>query len=129
LPPALDDVPWECLCEPESVGAPRFLLLDGKLSLTRGLDPQAPVRHLPELARPLRLLVIISSPPDLPETQKLDTLRELRLIREAVAPLVAQGELQLAELDEPAPNLIQDAMKWEPHIVHFTGHGDYHAHE
>ncbi len=125
LHPDLDDVPWEYICEPDAPGEPRFLLLDPKISLSRGNNPAHRKVTLAELPRPLKMLVIVSSPPDLPEHQKLDTLRELRLLRQAVAPLVARGELELHELDEPSPAFIADEMNWQPHIVHYTGHGNY----
>ena len=123
LPEELDDIPWEYLCKPDVPGDPRFLLLDRRLSLSRGTNPNAEFKQLPQLTRPLRLLVIVSSPPDLPESKKLDTLRELRLIRDAVAPLLSSGELIVHELDEAAPGEIAKAVQWQPHIIHFTGHG------
>ena len=89
------------------------------------------VRYLevPQPPRPLtvdgalRILVVISSPTDLPE---LDVEAEWRRVQDALAAKVDQGTVKIDRL--PAPT-IQALSAWlrqnDVHILHFIGHGDY----
>ena len=83
LPPNLEALPWEYLAiEGEFLfkGRENFLIrkpsLEERAAATQDIVP------------PVRLLVIISNPPDLPEHKKLDVVREKRLIKEALKPLM-----------------------------------------
>ena len=78
------------------------------------------------IASPVRLLVVISNPPDLPENMKLDVVRERRLIKDALRPLIDEGKLAVKWEDEASIERIQDALiNFKPHVIHYTGHGGF----
>jgi len=81
--PELCDLPWEFLYHDE-VG---FLALSVQTPIVRFLESNQPVVPL-SLQHPLRVLVLISSPRDLP---RLDVDREWAKLHDAVAEIEARG--------------------------------------
>ena len=119
LPPALEILPWEYLADKED------FLFKGRNCLIRVPLEKKDV-SLQKIAPPVRLLVVISNPPDLPENMKLDVDREKRLIKDALRPLIDEGKLAVKWEDEASIERIQDALiNFKPHVIHYTGHGGF----
>lgn len=119
LPPSLEILPWEYLADEED------FLFKGRNCLVRVPSEKKDV-SLQRIAPPVRILVVISNPPDLPENMKLDVVREKRLIKDALRPLIDEGKLAVKWEDEASLERIQDALiNFKPHVIHYTGHGDF----
>ena len=88
-PPELAALPWEFLYD-ETTNT--FLANDTQTALSRDLDVPQSKRALGSSSHPLRILLVISSPKDLP---KLDVAGEEALIREALAAHIAAGNIEL----------------------------------
>ena len=116
---ALWRLPWEYLHD----GAD-FLALHGRFLLSRrphGLAELDP----PPAALPLRILVVISAPED---QRPLDTEEEIRAIQEALDEAVRQQQVEVQYLDDATLDAIADAVRrFQPHVLHYTGHGSYDA--
>ncbi|HFQ94230.1 MAG TPA: CHAT domain-containing protein, partial [Anaerolineae bacterium] len=114
-------LPWEYIHDGRE-----FLALHGKFQLSR--RPY----ELGELARdpiqlPLRLLVIVSSPEDQVE---LNTEKEISAIQEALDDAERRGLIRTEYLDDATLEAIGDALKtFNPHVIHYTGHGVYKRQE
>ena len=121
LPPSLESLPWEYL-----VAEGEFLFKGRENVLIRTPTIEEKSAALETILLPVRLLVIISNPPDLPELKKLDVVREKRLIKEALKPLIDEGRLVVKWEDEASLERIHDALlAFNPHIIHYTGHGGF----
>jgi len=109
-------LPWELLCDDHG-----FLVQSGRLSLARYIAFRAPLTPV-AVQGPLRVLVVVSRPADLPV---LDDEAEPAALRAGLAPLVESGALAVDLLDPPTWRSFVDALCSRPyHIVHFDGHGD-----
>jgi hypothetical protein len=116
--PELESVPWEYLYS-ERLG--RFVTLSTRTPVVRlldALDPPPPVT----VQAPLRVLVLISSPTDVPE---LAVDREEQLLRATTSDLVAAGQVELAVLERPTLAALQRALLEPYHVFHFIGHGGF----
>jgi tetratricopeptide (TPR) repeat protein len=113
----LYSVPWEYLHDGES-----YLLLTGKYSLVRipwgiGVSPPLPT------PRPLRILVLISSPND---QQLLNTEKEISVIQDAIDDAWRQGDIEIRFLEDARPEALRDELRRYPcHILHYTGHAAF----
>lgn len=108
-------IPWEYLHDGDE-----FLGLSGRARLTRkpiGLG-EVPVIGSP---RPLRLLVVVSSPNGLPE---LNSEKEIGVIQEVLDEARLKGYLEI-NFEEIATltNIRSKVKHFQPHILHYTGHG------
>lgn len=113
----LANLPWELLYDPERHWFPCQL---SRFPTIRFVDIPEPVQPL-EVTGPLRMLVAISSPSDLPV---LDVEREWTLLRTEMQPLVAAGRLELERLPVASLEAVrQTLLAREFHIFHFIGHG------
>jgi tetratricopeptide (TPR) repeat protein/CHAT domain-containing protein len=125
--PQVLNLPLELAYHPEQ----GYLLQRQRLYLSRTLTPTDAYlsdRATPALAPPpLRVLVVISAPDDLPEPQKmLDYDREQEWIITALDPLTSKGLAQVdftvgAGLAEIEDQLAQG----QHHILHLSGHGSF----
>jgi hypothetical protein len=112
--PSIVAIPWEYLYDRESA---RWLALDRDLSLVRSLTvtggESVPVEGN------LRVLVMLADPTDLPP---LDSAREWAQLEEASATAAV-------ELIRVAPTYeaLLGALRQQPHIFHFVGHGRFAA--
>ncbi len=99
------------------------------------LRPQTPmVRYVPvarppdklKVDGPLRLLVLLSAS-SVAESPPLDLAAERAALEEALRPLQGLGKVQVAwvEGDTTRGELLDALRQWQPHLLHFVGHGFY----
>jgi small GTP-binding protein len=118
--PELAALPWEFLYD-ESTNT--FLANDMQTALSRYIDVPLSKRDLGTASRPLKVLLVISSPTNLPE---LDTAGEETLIREALAAHVAAGNIELDVVREATIRNLTQQLRLKPYnVLHFIGHGDF----
>jgi tetratricopeptide (TPR) repeat protein len=114
---ALWRLPWEYLHDGED-----FLVLHGRFLLSRvphGLGQLQP----PPAPLPLRILVVIAAPDD---QKPLDTEEEIGVIQAALDEAVRTGRVQVEYLDDATLPAIGEALRrFQPHVLHYTGHGFY----
>jgi hypothetical protein len=117
--PEIAGLPWELLYDRRTGSYPAQ---SERTPLVRYLEVPQPPRPL-TVDGPLRVLVVLSSPTDLPE---LDVEAEWRRMQDMLASRVAAGAVRLDRL--PAPTTTELAA-WlrsnEVHVLHVVGHGDY----
>ena len=121
LPQSLAILPWELLCDPEGTGRAGFLALQRPLVrlVTGGNDLQP-------LMPPLRVLLLISSPPELDERRRVDIESERAAVENAIQAFREAGLLHLLVEDIVTPRRVQqDLLRFKPHIVQYIGHGGY----
>ncbi|GAB3884180.1 CHAT domain-containing protein [Terrabacter terrigena] len=116
--PDLDPVPWEYLYD-SRLG--RFLTLSQETPVVRLIDSleRPPVVTVDA---PLRVLVMVSSPSDLPQ---LAVDREEQLLRATTGDLLASGRLTITVLDDATLTGLQRALLDDYHVFHFIGHGGF----
>ncbi|MEZ4859779.1 MAG: CHAT domain-containing protein [Caldilineaceae bacterium] len=117
--PALLDQPWEYLYH-----APRnfFLSQSSTSSLVYYLELPIPAPSL-AVTLPLRMLVLIAAPADLPA---LDVEREWTNLQQALSPLIERGLVIVDRLPISTTAALQGALRrQEYHVLHFIGHGAY----
>ncbi|MEZ4862149.1 MAG: CHAT domain-containing protein [Caldilineaceae bacterium] len=108
--PALLAIPWEYLYDRDQG---QWLALRPELSLVRGLPLP---RHTPQpVTGPLRVLVMVSDPTDLPPLNSAQEVANLEQIE-------ATGVIELIRI-EPTYDALLSALRHEPHVFHFSGHG------
>jgi hypothetical protein len=114
---ALWRLPWEYLHDGHD-----FLVLHGRFLLSRvphGLGQMQP----PPAPLPLRILVVIAAPDD---QKPLDTEEEIGVIQAALDEAVRAGRVQVEYLDDATLPAIGEALRrFQPHVLHYTGHGSY----
>ncbi|HET6667447.1 MAG TPA: CHAT domain-containing protein [Intrasporangium sp.] len=117
----LANLPWELLYDPDKH---KFLCRHRAYPTIRMLDlpdPVAPFR----VTGPLRMLVVISSPKDLPD---LAVENEWIALQEELNPLVEAGRIDIERLPVPTlESLYAKASNKEFHVFHFIGHGGINA--
>ncbi len=117
--PELADIPWEYLYEPS---AGRFLALSVESPIVRYLDLPERIRPL-AVTPPLHILVMIATPPGLPD---LDAEREWENLAAALADPAARGLVTVDRLEQQALRGLQTALRRkEYHVLHFIGHGAF----
>lgn len=110
--------PWEFLFDTESR---EFLAVREHTPLVRYLPVAQPIPPI-TVEGPLRVLVALSSPSDHP---RLDIAREWDILRNALGPSVAAGQLELRRVAGRCTfDNLRDALRYYgAHIFHFVGHG------
>jgi formylglycine-generating enzyme required for sulfatase activity len=117
LPSELANVPWEYLYNRDWN---QFFSLSTQTPLVRYLE-MSPVVPPLKITRPLRLLVVISSPSDY---RALDVEREWRDLRAALKPLMERGLVVVERLESASLLALQRQLRRNKyHILHFIGHG------
>ena len=115
--PELAALPWEVL---HDAADDAFLATQAETALVRYVPLRIPARPT-EVVLPLRLLVIISNPTDV---APLDVEKEQAIIGDALAEAAGQGHMELEILTLATVEGISQALRrFQPHIVHFIGHG------
>jgi hypothetical protein len=116
--PELGDLPWEFLYHDEA----GFLALSARTPIVRFLEIRQPAAPL-YVEHPLRILVLISSPRNLPP---LDVDREWENLREALSGIASENLVYIERLDTPRLSRLDRYLRREPcHILHFIGHGEF----
>lgn len=117
--PSLAGLPWELLYDRRNNA---FIAQSEKTPVVRFLDvPQSPRPLVVDGA--LRILMIISSPTDLPE---LDVEAEWAKVHDALGPKIDAGLVVLDRLPAATlPELGTWLRQHDVHVLHFVGHGDY----
>lgn len=119
--PAIASLPWELLHDRSTNS---YVAQSERTPVVRYLDVPGTLDPLP-LDGPLSVLVVISSPTDLPA---LDVDAEWARVTEALEPHTAAGLVRLHRLAEPSvPELGRHLRRTSVHVLHFVGHGDYDA--
>ena len=117
--PALMQLPWELLYSRDDGG---FLSTIKDFSITRYLPVPNPVRAQ-QISLPLRILVVISAPSDLP---RLEFEQEQKLLENALAGLKATKGVELIfEPDARQEKLLARLQNETFHVLHFIGHGGW----
>ncbi|MBD2511254.1 leucine-rich repeat domain-containing protein [Nostoc muscorum FACHB-395] len=117
-------LPWEFLYD-EATNT--FLANNTQTVLSRYIDVPLQKRDLKAASLPLKILLVISSPTNLPQ---LDVLEEERLIREALAKHIDAGQIELDVLQEATIRNINQKLREKPYnVFHFIGHGVFENHK
>lgn len=116
--PELGDVPWEFLYDAQRR---RFLVLSEWTPLVRYLELPGAVRPL-EVAWPLRMLVMISSPTDY---EPLDVDGEWSKLQQSLGHLVADDKVVLERVPPTLSALRKHLRRADWHLLHFIGHGGF----
>lgn len=117
--PTLAGLPWELLYDRRNNA---FIAQSEKTPVVRYLDVRQPPRPL-VVDGALRILMVISSPTDLPE---LDVEAEWTKVHDALGPKIDQGVVVLDRLPAATiPDLATWLRRHDVHVLHFVGHGDY----
>jgi hypothetical protein len=117
--PALAGLPWELLYDRRRGS---FVALSEKTPVVRYLEVPDPPRPL-AVDGSLRILVVVSSPTDLPQ---LDVEGEWRRFKDALTAKTADGTVQLDRLPSPTIAALSTWLRGhDVHVLHFIGHGGY----
>ncbi|HSR32677.1 MAG TPA: CHAT domain-containing protein, partial [Anaerolineae bacterium] len=115
----LASLPWEFIYRKDTRD---FLNLSKFTPIVRYLDVQRPFSPLP-LERPLRILVVISDPPDYVD---LDLDRERALIEKTWA---RQEGIQVEFMERASIAALQRRLvRQRYHVLHYMGHGAFDEH-
>jgi CHAT domain len=119
--PSIAVLPWELLYDRRQNS---YIAQSERTPVVRYLEVPMTPRAL-GIHGALRILVVVSSPTDLPE---LDVEAEWRRVQDALAIRTAQGTVHLDRLEQPTLSALS---KWirtqDVHVLHFIGHGEYDA--
>lgn len=119
--PEVSEWPFELLHDSR-----RFLALRRRIALVRYLGPPEPI-ETPRGPRPLRVLVIISSPVS---PEPLDVEQEWREIQKALHPLIQKRKVEIVRLDDPTLVGLEEMLERRQfHVLHFIGHGSFQPKE
>jgi len=117
--PELADLPWEFL---RDAGQGRFLAQSAQTPLVRYMEMAQGVRPF-ATALPLRILVMISAPVDVPA---LDLARERTRLEEALEPLRKRNKVEVTWLEDATLLALMRQLRNETyHIFQFVGHGAF----
>jgi CHAT domain-containing protein len=120
--PELAALPWEFLYDE---GTNTFLANNTQTVLSRYVDVPLLKRELKGASLPLKVLLVIASPSNLPQ---LDTTGEEDLIRKALAKHIEAGLVELDVLQSATIRNINQKLREKPYnVFHFIGHGEFKA--
>ena len=118
--PELAALPWEFLYDE---GTNSFLANNTQTVLSRYIDVPLLKRTLIGATLPLKALLVIASPSNLP---KLDTDGEEKLIKEALQKHIEAGLIELDVLQSATSSNIRQKLREKPYnVFHFIGHGKF----
>lgn len=114
--PELATLPWEFLY---NAAEDSFIPTSSETAVARYIPIGIPARAI-TIQLPLRILVVISNPSDVPP---LDIEQEKGIIQDALANLVEKGLAKLQFVERATIAEINQAMRsFQPHVFHFIGH-------
>ena len=115
----LQELPVEALLH----SAHAFVAMNPATPVSRGVRP-TPDRDPANIARPLRILVVIATPVDL--SKDANAQAEKDAIQEALKPLINVGSVELEFCDPPTrTELASQLQKKHHHVLHFITHGGF----
>ncbi len=115
---ALANLPWEFLRDP----AVDYLALSKSTPLIRH-PRRLVIRPTPVFKRPLRVLVMISSPSDLPP---VDEAAEWNNLQVATESLRKRGLIELEKLEDASLRTLQRVLRGgDYHVFHYIGHSSF----
>jgi CHAT domain-containing protein len=118
--PELAALPWEFLYDE---GTNTFLANNTQSVLSRYVDVPLLKREIKGASLPLKVLLVISSPSNLPQ---LDATSEEKLISEALAKHIEVGQVELDILQYSTIRNINQKLREKPYnVFHFIGHGEF----
>jgi formylglycine-generating enzyme required for sulfatase activity len=118
-PPELSALPWELMHDKRSNS---FISLSIHTPIVRYVELQQSAPPL-TTRKPLRILVVISSPTDQPA---LSIDAETGHITQALSDLVAKGDVKITIMREANLLAIQKQLREdEYHVLHYIGHGHF----
>ncbi|MGD8463434.1 MAG: CHAT domain-containing protein [Anaerolineae bacterium] len=119
-PPELSALPWEFLFDDDTN---TFLGNSIQTVLSRYIPVPLPRRDIRVVTPPLKILLVLSDPKDLP---RLDLAGEEDLIREGMAQQVAAGRVEIDTVSPATIRTINQALREKPYnVFHYVGHGDF----
>lgn len=119
-PPEFSALPWEFLYDSDTN---TFLANSTQTVLSRYIPYPMSRREIRDVSPPLQILLVISAPADL---DPLDAGAEEELIRDALAPHLADGLVDLDLLRPATMRNINQKLREKPYnVFHFTGHGSF----
>src|SRR5260370_5836758 len=122
----LAKLPWELLCAPDQAGDRGFLARRGALMRLIASENDSTVSPV---TPPLRVLLLISSPLSLGENAGIEVESGRAAVEQATYEMRMAGRLYLRIEDIITQERVQDALiTFDPHIVHYIGHGAYNEH-
>jgi hypothetical protein len=121
--PELMDLPWEYLYDPDRG---HFLAFSLRTPIVRYLDVPSRQRPL-EVAPPLRMLAMVSSPRDVVE---LNVEHEKELLNDALAELVSRKLVEIDWLENGTRQGLRQKLRRAAdrapyHVFHYIGHGSF----
>jgi hypothetical protein len=117
-PPELAVLPWELMYDPQGR---EFLVTTHERPLVRTLDTgETPLPMSVE--GPLRVLYAAASPADMP---RLDLEASRQALERALSEPICQGKVVLDVIEDTTPQMLQERLRQECHILHFDGHGEF----
>lgn len=122
--PEIAALPWEFLYDE---GTNSFLANNTQTVLSRYIDVPLLKRELIGASLPLKVLLVIASPSNLP---KLDTTGEEQLIKEALQKHIEAGQIELDVLHLATSSNIRQKLREKPYnVFHFIGHGEFKSNQ
>ena len=123
-PSELGAIPWEYLYDELN---DLFLGISPETPITRYIQAPEPPRSI-TIQSTLKVLVVISNPVNLAEhgLPELDAEKERQVLSQALGEWEKDGLVQLEFLDHAIASEIREKLRrYQPHIVHFIGHGAF----
>jgi CHAT domain-containing protein len=112
-------LPWEFLYDRVRN---RFLCLSERTPIVRFPEVPDPFRPL-NISRPLKILVVISSPAD---HSALDNEQEWELLLAALEPLIQRNAVEIQRLTKVTLASLRRALRQDDwNVLHFVGHGGF----
>ena len=119
--PELSDLPWEYLF---NTVHQRFFSLSALTPIVRYVELPERVKPF-QVELPLRVLVMVSSPPDYPA---LDVEEEWKKLSDALSELIEAGIVELTRLEYASLACLLRTIQKNPyHVFHFVGHGGFNS--
>ena len=116
--PEIASIPWEFLYDDNTN---TFLANDPKTAISRYINVPLKKQDIKPASLPLRMLLIISSPDDMPH---LDSDGEEKLIRQALQDHVSSGQIEIDTITQATITEIDQRLNEKPYnVLHFIGHG------
>jgi hypothetical protein len=118
-PPELSSLPWEyCYDEIKR----DYLAKDRLTPIVRYIDRMY-TPDLLEAPRPLKILMVLASPKNLPA---LDASKELEIMQKAISSLGNEVQLEVVQGSTASISAVHDKIQdFQPHVLHFVGHGQF----